>query len=168
MRKFLSGNEAFAEGVRLARPQVISAYPITPQTTVVEALASMVEDGSLACEYLHVESEHTALSAAIGRRALCETQLQTFADPAVLPVNPQQQVSGVTLSTEADTAGAYELLHSETDDKKADDTAPQDSAAQTAADGDVTIYYAEDGTPLTDDEGYYIDEDGCRRCCTAL
>ena len=49
MRKFLSGNEAFAEGVRLARPQVISAYPITPQTTVVEALASMVEDGSLAC-----------------------------------------------------------------------------------------------------------------------
>ena len=56
MRKFLSGNEAFAEGVRLARPQVISAYPITPQTTVVEALASMVGDGSLACEYLHVEA----------------------------------------------------------------------------------------------------------------
>lgn len=103
-----------------------------------------------------------ALSAAIGRRALCETQLQTFADPAVLPVNPQQQVSGVTLSTEADTAGAYELLHSETDDKKADDTASQDSAVQTVADGDVTIYYAEDGTPLTDDEGYYIDEDGDR------
>ena len=69
---------------------------------------------------------------------------------------------GVTLSTEADTAGAYELLHSETDDKKADDTASQDSAVQTAADGDVTIYYAEDGTPLTDDEGYYIDEDGDR------
>ena len=60
MRNFLSGNEAFAEGVRLARPQVISAYPITPQTTVVEALASMVEDGSLSAEYLHVESEHTA------------------------------------------------------------------------------------------------------------
>ena len=75
MRKFLSGNEAFAEGVRLARPQVISAYPITPQTTVVEALASMVEDGSLACEYLHVESEHTALSAAIGASA---TGARTF------------------------------------------------------------------------------------------
>lgn len=69
MRKFLSGNEAFAEGVRLARPQVISAYPITPQTTVVEALASMVEEGSLACEYLHVESEHTALAAAMGASA---------------------------------------------------------------------------------------------------
>ena len=75
MKKFLSGNEAFAEGVRLARPQVISAYPITPQTTVVEALASMVEEGSLNCEYLHVESEHTALSAAIGAAA---TGARTF------------------------------------------------------------------------------------------
>ena len=75
MRKFLSGNEAFAEGVRLARPQVISAYPITPQTTVVEALASMVEEGSLACEYLHVESEHTALAAAMGASA---TGARTF------------------------------------------------------------------------------------------
>ena len=75
MKKFLSGNEAFAEGVRLARSQVISAYPITPQTTVVEALASMVEEGSLDCEYLHVESEHTALSAAIGAAA---TGARTF------------------------------------------------------------------------------------------
>ncbi|MEC4273213.1 pyruvate ferredoxin oxidoreductase [Adlercreutzia sp. R25] len=75
MRKFLSGNEAFAEGVRLARPQVISAYPITPQTTVVEALASMVEEGSLTAEYLHVESEHTALAAAIGAAA---TGARTF------------------------------------------------------------------------------------------
>ncbi len=65
-KRFLSGNEAFAEGVRLARPQVISAYPITPQTTCVEALASMVESGALEAEYLHVESEHSALSAAIG------------------------------------------------------------------------------------------------------
>ena len=75
MRKFLSGNEAFAEGVRLARSQVISAYPITPQTTVVEALASMVEEGSLSAEYLHVESEHTALAAAIGAAA---TGARTF------------------------------------------------------------------------------------------
>ena len=38
-KKFLSGNEAFAEGIRLAKPLVISAYPITPQTTVVERLS---------------------------------------------------------------------------------------------------------------------------------
>lgn len=65
-KAFLSGNEAFAEGIRLARPQVISAYPITPQTIVVERLSEMVEDGSLQSEFIHVESEHSALSAAMG------------------------------------------------------------------------------------------------------
>lgn len=75
MRRFISGNDAFAEGVRLARPHVISAYPITPQTTVVEALSSMVEDGRLQAEYLHVESEHSALSAAMGASA---TGARTF------------------------------------------------------------------------------------------
>ena len=68
-KKFLSGNEAFAEGIRLARPKVISAYPITPQTIVVERLSEMVEDGSLKAEYVHVESEHSALSCAIGASA---------------------------------------------------------------------------------------------------
>ena len=69
-KKFLSGDEAFAEGVRLARPQVISAYPITPQTIVVERLSEMVEDGSLHSEFIHVESEHSALSCAIGASAV--------------------------------------------------------------------------------------------------
>lgn len=69
MKRFLSGDEAFAEGVRLARPQVISAYPITPQTVVVERLSEMVEDGSLEAEFVHVESEHSALSCAIGASA---------------------------------------------------------------------------------------------------
>ena len=65
-RQFLSGNEAFAYGVRLAKPQVISAYPITPQTIVVEKLSEFVEDGSLKAEFIHVESEHSALSCAMG------------------------------------------------------------------------------------------------------
>ncbi len=65
-KKYLSGDEAFAEGIRLAKPQVISAYPITPQTIVVERLSEMVEDKSLDAEYIHVESEHSALSCAIG------------------------------------------------------------------------------------------------------
>lgn len=69
-KKFISGNDAFAEGVRLARPQVISAYPITPQTIVVERLAEMVEDGSLRSEFIHVESEHSALSCAIGASSM--------------------------------------------------------------------------------------------------
>lgn len=69
MKRFLSGDEAVAEGVRLARPQVISAYPITPQTVVVERLSEMVANGTLSAEYMHVESEHTALSAAMGASA---------------------------------------------------------------------------------------------------
>lgn len=75
MKRFLSGDEALAEGVRLARPQVISAYPITPQTVVVERLSEMVERGDLAAEYIHVESEHSALSAAMGASA---TGARTF------------------------------------------------------------------------------------------
>ena len=75
MKRFLSGDEALAEGVRLARPQVISAYPITPQTVVVERLSEMVESGDLAAEYVHVESEHSALCCAMGASA---TGARTF------------------------------------------------------------------------------------------
>jgi len=63
---FVSGDEAVAEAVRLTKPKVISAYPITPQTVAVERISDFVEDGSLKAEYLHVESEHSAMSAAMG------------------------------------------------------------------------------------------------------
>lgn len=69
-RIFVSGDEAVAEAVRLARPDVISAYPITPQTVAVERISDFVEDGSLKAEYLHVESEHSAMSAALGASAV--------------------------------------------------------------------------------------------------
>lgn len=69
-KKFISGNDAFAEGIRLANPHVISAYPITPQTIVVERLSEMVEAKRLHSEFLHVESEHSALSAAMGASAM--------------------------------------------------------------------------------------------------
>ena len=75
MKRFLSGDEALAEGVRLARPNIISAYPITPQTVVVEHLSEMVEQGRLDAEYVHVESEHSALSCALGASA---TGARTF------------------------------------------------------------------------------------------
>ena len=60
-KMFLSGNEAVAWGVKLARPQVIAAYPITPQTIVIERLSEMIANGKFNAEYLHVESEHSAL-----------------------------------------------------------------------------------------------------------
>lgn len=69
-RRFISGNDAVAMGARLARPHVISAYPITPQTIVVERLSDYVEDGSLKAEFMYVESEHSAMSAAMGVSAV--------------------------------------------------------------------------------------------------
>lgn len=67
---FVSGDEAVALAVRQARPHVIAAYPITPQTIVVERLADYAEDGSLDCQYMYVESEHSAMAAVIGAAAM--------------------------------------------------------------------------------------------------
>jgi pyruvate ferredoxin oxidoreductase alpha subunit len=67
--EMMEGSIAVAEVVRLCRPQVISAYPITPQTHIVEGLASIVADGRLDAEYICVESEFSALSACIGASA---------------------------------------------------------------------------------------------------
>lgn len=69
-KEFVSGDEAVAIGVKLAKPNVISAYPITPQTIVVERLSEMVERGELEAEYMHVESEHSALSSVMGASVL--------------------------------------------------------------------------------------------------
>ena len=65
-RLFLNGDEAVAWGVRLCRPHVISAYPITPQTIVVEKLAEFIANGELKSEYCYVESEHSAMATAMG------------------------------------------------------------------------------------------------------
>ncbi len=61
----IAGNEAAATGAKLARVQVIAAYPITPQTSVVETLSEWVESGELAAEFVTVESEHSALTVCI-------------------------------------------------------------------------------------------------------
>ncbi len=60
---------AIAEAARLADVDVISAYPITPQTHVVEHLSEIVADGELVAEYIPVESEHSAMSACVGAAA---------------------------------------------------------------------------------------------------
>ena len=70
MLKQTEGSHAMAEAIALCRPEVICAYPITPQTHIVEGLGEMVKDGSLAhCEFINVESEFAALSVAIGSSA---------------------------------------------------------------------------------------------------
>ncbi|MDD1654093.1 MAG: pyruvate ferredoxin oxidoreductase, partial [Methanomicrobiales archaeon] len=69
MMQFVEGSLAVADAVRLCRPQVVSAYPITPQTHIVEALADMVANCTLDAEYITVESEFSALSSCLGASA---------------------------------------------------------------------------------------------------
>jgi pyruvate ferredoxin oxidoreductase alpha subunit len=66
MRKMIEGSQAVAQAVGLCRPGVISAYPITPQTHIVEELSQMVADGEIEAEYVRVESEHSAASVCLG------------------------------------------------------------------------------------------------------
>jgi pyruvate ferredoxin oxidoreductase alpha subunit len=70
MLKQTEGSHAVAEAVALCRPEVICAYPISPQTHIVEGLGEMVKSGALAnCEFINVESEFAAMSVAIGASA---------------------------------------------------------------------------------------------------
>jgi len=66
MKKVLEGSQAVAEAVRLAHVGVISAYPITPQTHIVEQLSTYCADGTMNAKFLRVESEHSAMAAMIG------------------------------------------------------------------------------------------------------
>jgi len=65
----MEGSFAITEAVRLARTDVISSYPITPQTHIPEHLAELVANGKLDAEYIPVESEHSAMSACLGASA---------------------------------------------------------------------------------------------------
>ncbi len=66
MKQVIKGNYAVSHGVRLARVKVISAYPITPQTTIVEQLSEMCARKELDAEFIKVESEHSAMAAVVG------------------------------------------------------------------------------------------------------
>jgi pyruvate ferredoxin oxidoreductase alpha subunit len=70
MLKQIEGSHAVAEAVALCRPEVICAYPISPQTHIVEALGELVAEGAVGrCEFINVESEFAAMSVAIGASA---------------------------------------------------------------------------------------------------
>lgn len=66
MRKALEGSQAIAQAVALCRPQVVAAYPITPQTHIVENIAKLVANGKMECELVSVESEFSAASLVLG------------------------------------------------------------------------------------------------------
>jgi pyruvate/2-oxoacid:ferredoxin oxidoreductase alpha subunit len=66
VEKVLTGTETAAEAAALARVEVVPAYPITPQTVIVETLAEMIGRGDLDASYINVESEHSAMASCIG------------------------------------------------------------------------------------------------------
>ena len=75
MHKVMTGNQAAAWGVRLARAQVISAYPITPQTSIIEEIAEFINRGEMQAKFMKVESEHSAMSGCIAAQS---TGARTF------------------------------------------------------------------------------------------
>lgn len=64
--KMFDGNSAAVEAMRLVKPGVIAAYPITPQSSIAEHLSDCVADGSIKAQYVRVESEHSAMSVCVG------------------------------------------------------------------------------------------------------
>lgn len=74
-KKVVTGNYAAAYGAMRARAAFVAAYPITPQTFIVEHISEFVNNGEMECEYVEVESEHSALSACVAASA---TGVRTF------------------------------------------------------------------------------------------
>lgn len=84
MKKVITGNHAVSFGAQCSRVQVISAYPITPQTQIVELLSEFCASGTLAAKFIKVESEHSAMAACVaasaaGARAFTATSAQGLA-----------------------------------------------------------------------------------------
>ncbi len=97
--KQMEGSRAVAETVALCRPEVIPAYPISPQTHIVEALSGLVRTGELApCEYVNVESEFAAMSVAIGASATgARTYTATASQGLLFMVEALYNASGLGL-----------------------------------------------------------------------
>jgi len=75
VKMILTGNESAAWGARLSRPKVVAAYPITPQTSIIETIAEFIANGEMDARYIRVESEHSAMAACIAAQ---NTGVRTF------------------------------------------------------------------------------------------
>lgn len=99
MLKQIEGSKAVADAVATCRPQVICAYPISPQTHIVEGLSVLVKNGSLEnCEFINVESEFAAMSVAIGASATgARTYTATASQGLLYMVEAVYNASGLGL-----------------------------------------------------------------------
>lgn len=89
--KALDGNAAIAYGVMRSKVQLVAAYPITPQTPVVETISSLIDMGQYDATYITVESEHSAMSAVIGASS---TGVRTFTASASHGLALMHEVTG--------------------------------------------------------------------------
>ena len=99
MLKQMEGSHAVAEAVALCRPEVICAYPISPQTHIVEGVGEMVKAGKITnCEFINVESEFAAMSVAIGSSATgARTYTATASQGLLFMVEAVYNASGLGL-----------------------------------------------------------------------
>ncbi len=98
MAKMMTGYDAVAEAVKACDPDVIPAYPITPQTDIVERISEMVADGELTSEYVRVDSEFNAASTALGASAAgARTFTATCSQGLKLMSEPLFSASGMRL-----------------------------------------------------------------------
>lgn len=98
MKRMISGNESASLAVKLARVQVIAAYPITPQTTISEKLSEICGSGELQARFVKVESEHSAMSTLIGASSAgARTFTATSAQGLALMHEPLFWASGARL-----------------------------------------------------------------------
>ncbi len=96
--KQIEGSHGVAQTIALCRPEVICAYPISPQTHIVEGLGEMVKGGELRAEYLNVESEFAAMSVAIGSSAAgARTYTATASQGLLFMVEAVYNASGLGL-----------------------------------------------------------------------
>ena len=91
--RMFDGNSAAVEAIRLAKPGVIAAYPITPQSSIAEHLSDCVADGSIKAQYVRVESEHSAMSVCIGAQL---TGVRCATATASVGLALMHEVCGVT------------------------------------------------------------------------
>jgi pyruvate ferredoxin oxidoreductase alpha subunit len=98
VRKQIEGSRAVARAVAAARPQVICAYPISPQTHIVEELSRLVKNEELVSEYVNVESEFAAMSVAIGASATgARAYTATSSQGLLYMVEPIYNAAGMRL-----------------------------------------------------------------------
>lgn len=91
--RMFDGNGAAVEAIRMARPGVIAAYPITPQSSIAEKLSECVASGLIDAEYIRVESEHSAMSVCVGA---CLTGVRVATATSSVGLALMHEVCGVT------------------------------------------------------------------------